>query len=1115
MTRPTDIAVVGVGLRYPDASTPQEFWRNIEQGSVAMRELTEEQLADAAVPDRVRNSPGFVKMGTTLPGVTDWAADFFGYTPKEAETIDPQQRIFMEASWEALEAAGHPPRADGPRTGVFAASYAGHYSAAVFTDKARRRGLRAAIDDLDLTVGGQPDFLTSRAAYKLDLRGPAVSIQTGCSASLYALHYATLSLLSGEVDIALAGGATVIEPFLGYLHAPGGVLSEDGYCRSYDASSTGTVYSSGVGVVALRRLSDALADGDPVLAVVRCTAVGNDGGDRLGYVAPSPVGVSDVVGSALRVADVPAESFVYVEGHGTGTAVGDEIELIALRRAFRAFTRETGYCALGSAMTNIGHSGPAAGIAGFIKAVNIARTGVLPPHPMFDKPRSSDVMADSPFYVTTQARQATGSERHVLVNSMGVGGTNASVVVGAPPAPTRPPAAQRPTVRLTVSARTRSELDEQCRRLADALETGDLPVADVAHTLRVGRAEFTERRVVTAAPDKLAASLRLPRPPAARTQRVESRRAVVVPSDAPEALLAALPGRGAATAGAYEITSNGTGDDAVEEALTAAWLNGVEVDWAAFSGGTGRRVELPTYPFTRKRHWLLDRIDVLRQDSPTAAPAEAAPGSGSGSADPLEKELTEIWQELFGAESVGPDQEFGALGGSSLMSVQMALEIQQRYGVLVNLHRAGGSKATIRKLTAMVRGLMEGTGIEADGVEAADGDGAFIDQDLQLPLGELAAEEAPGTDVLLTGATGYLGAFLLADLMRHSGGRVYCLVRAEDEAGGMERLRANARKFGLPEPDPERVHVVPADLKDIGVACRLYRAGELAQRVGHIIHCAAQVVFTEPYRVLRESNVLPLVDLLKWARSKGIRDFSFVSTLAAAAPPDENSSTLLETREQPLNPLLGGYGVSKWVGERLLERADEDGMRCRVFRPGMIMASSESGACNDRDLIWFVLASGLAVGAHPLDEQAIPVSPVNVLSRGLVEQALSPASAGRAFHLVHEKSISLPGMFELLGEVGWPTRPMPLADWQKLVGDEAIRRGNQVMSTTALWEQEDAFQLDEDGVQARNWRTWLRRNKIDPAVTGEQLVAGLRYLTGRLPEIAELLPELVEKTEER
>ncbi|MFF8593300.1 thioester reductase domain-containing protein [Streptomyces sp. NPDC015220] len=1112
MTRPTDIAVVGVGLRYPDAATPQQFWRNIEQGSVAMRELTEEQLADAALPAQILDAPGFVRMGTTLPGVTDWAADFFNYTPKEAETIDPQQRIFMEAAWEALEAAGHPPRDGGPRTGVFAASYAGHYSAAVFTDKARRRGLRAAIDDLDLTVGGQPDFLTSRTAYKLGLRGPAVSIQTGCSASLYALHYATLSLLSGEVDIALAGGATVIEPFLGYLHAPGGVLSEDGYCRSYDASSTGTVYSSGIGVVALRRLSDALADGDPVLAVVRGSAVGNDGGDRLGYVAPSPVGVSDVIGSALRVSDVPAESFVYVEGHGTGTAVGDEIELIALRRAFRSFTRESGYCALGSTMTNIGHSGPAAGIAGFIKAVNIARTGVLPPHPMFDKPRTPDVMADSPFYVTTQAMPSTGADRHVLVNSMGVGGTNAAVVLGAPPAPTRAAAPGRPTVRLTVSARTRSELDEQCRRLADALETRDLPAADVAHTLRVGRADFTERRVVTAAPDKLAAALRLPRPPAVRTQRAESGRAVVVPADAPESLLAALPGRSGAAAGAYEITLTGAGDDAVEEALTAAWLNGVEVDWEAFSGGAGRRVELPTYPFTRKRHWLLDRIDVLRPDTP-AAPVEATPGAGSG--DPLESELTEIWQELFGAENVGLDDEFGALGGTSLMSVQMALEVQQRYGVLVNLHRAGGSRATIRKLTTIVRGLMEGSGIQADGVDAADGDGALIDQDLQLPLGELAAEEAPGTDVLLTGATGYLGAFLLADLVRHSDARVYCVVRAEDEATGLERLRANAVKFGLPEPDPERVHVVPADLKDIGLACRLYRDGELARRIGHIIHCAAQVVFTEPYRVLRDSNVLPLVDLLKWARSKGIRDFSYVSTLAAAAPPDENSTTLLETREQPLNPMLGGYGVSKWVGERLLERADEDGMRCRVFRPGMIMASSESGACNDRDLIWFVLAAGLAVGAHPLDDQAIPVSPVNVLSRGLVEHALSPASAGRAFHLVHEKSISLPGMFELLGEVGRPTRPMPLPEWQKLVGDEAIKRGNQVMSTTALWEQEDAFHLDEDGVQARNWRTWLRRNRIDPAVTGEQLLAGLRYLTGRLPEIAELLPDLVEKTEER
>ncbi|MEV1011819.1 beta-ketoacyl synthase N-terminal-like domain-containing protein [Streptomyces sp. NPDC049881] len=1140
----TDIAVVGVGVRYPDAATPQEFWRNIDRGALAMREMSPERLRAAGVTDDTLADPAFVRVATSLPGVADFASEFFGYPPREAETIDPQQRLFLEASWEALEAAGHPAHKGGPVTGVFAGSAAGNYSAALLVAKALRDGLRAAVDDLDLTVGGQADFMTSRTAYKLGLRGPALSIQTGCSSSLYAVHYATLSLLSGECDIALAGGATVLEPFRGHLHQPGGVLSDDGYCRSFDASSTGTTYSSGVGVVALRRLEDALADGDDVLAVVRGSAVGNDGGDRLGFVAPSPDGVADVVAAALRTAGVPADLVRYVEAHGTATAVGDTIELLALTKAFRATTDKSGYCGLGSVMSNIGHTGPAAGIAGFIKAVHVARTGTVPPHPAFERPRDPGVMEESPFYVTTAPERATDPERHVLVNSMGVGGTNAAAVLAPPPPPVRPAAPVRPTVRLVLSARTRAELDQQSRLLADALDDGGLPPADVAHTLRVGRAAFGERRVVTAPAHRLAAALRLPRPPAVRTERSSARRAVIVlpPPDAPQppdalvAALRALLPAAAVSAAAVAGTAGGVPDGAfavlaghgtsgrdrhavaatadtdsetlaglLDEAATTAWLHGVEVNWSALAGDTGRRVTLPTYPFTRRRHWALDRLPT--PDQPPAPPPAAAPAPGNPADGTLEADLTALWQDLFGLDTIGPDDEFGALGGTSLLSVRMVLEIQQRHGVLVNVHRAGGSQATIRRLARIVGGLKAGAAAGDEEVDpAADGDGALVDADLQLPLEPLAARSAPGRDVLLTGATGYLGAFLLDRLLAASKGRVYCVVRAADEAEGMARLAAAAAKFGLPAPDPERVHAVPGDLRDIAAVCRAYRDGELATRVGHVLHCAARVVFTEPYRTLREDNVLPLVGLLNWMRPHGIRDISFISTVAATGPAGADG-LLLETREQPLDPQLGGYGVGKWVGERILERADQDGMRVRVFRPGLIMAATESGACNDKDLIWFLLASGLVVGARPVDDRGMPLSPVDVLARAVAELALSAKSVGRAYHLVDETSPSLEDLFAALAETGLPTRTVPLTEWQRLIAERAQETGSAVLSGTALYEME-GHELDEAGVQARNWQPWLRRAGLSPAVTGAQLRAGLAFLAHRTPAIGALLPDL-------
>jgi phthiocerol/phenolphthiocerol synthesis type-I polyketide synthase E len=1141
MSSDSEIAVVGIGCRFPDARTPREFWRNIDNGVVSLRELPEARLRAAGIPEDVLRSEDFVRVGTTLPGVEDFAADFFGCSPREAETMDPQHRIFLEACWEALESAGHPSAKDGPVVGVFAGSAVGTYSAALFAAKTREDGLTAAVADLELTVGGQADFLTSKAAYKLGLRGPAVTVQTACSSGLYAAHYATLSLLSGECDIALVGGATVLEPIRGYLHQAGRTQSADGYCRSFDARSSGTNYSSGVGVVALRRLSDALADGDHVLAVLRGSAVGNDGGDRLGFNAPSPAGIAGVAAAALRVADVPGDLLRYVEAHGTATPVGDHIELQALTTALRATTDRIGFCGLGSVMTNIGHTGPAAGIAGLIKAVHIAGTGSLPPHPMFDRARDPGVLAESPFFVPTAAQVCTDPDRHVLVNSIGVGGANAAVVLAAPPGPVRAPAARRETVRLVLSARTRAELDELSRALADELDTGEFPVADVAHTLRAGRRAFDERRVVTARPGGLSAALRLPRPPAAHTVRATSRRALVVlppdtdvPADLLDGLLAALPGPTEvqrhpavpASDGRFRIlvghgspgpdhavlpveAGPDTGDLAamLDAAVTAAWLHGVPVDWDALAAGRGRRVPLPTYPFTRKRYWALDRLSVFDAPAP-AGERTARDDPAQTPADSLEDGVLAVWRTLFGVDTIGPDDEFGRLGGTSLSSVQMVLAVQQRYGVLVNVHRAGGSKATVRKIADLVRGMLGDPEHESPDMDRMDHrDDDLLDADLRLPLGPLASTRARGRDVLLTGGTGYLGAFLLHELLNTTPGRIYCVVRAGDEAEGRRRLGAAAAKSDLPEPDPDRVHVVPGDLRGIAEVCERYRDGELADRVGHVLHSAAKVVFTEPYRNLREDNVLPVVELLTWMRRHGIRDYSYVSTVAATGPAMGDDERLLETREQSLDPRGGGYAVSKWVAERLLDKADQDGMRVRVFRPGLIMASSRSGACNDKDLIWLTLASGLAVGAHPLDDRVLAMSPVDMVAKGVVELAMSPGAVGRAYHLTAEKATSLRQLFELLAEAGLPTEPVEPKEWQERVTDQAMARGNPVLATAALLEIE-GHELDEDGIQAANWQPWLRRGGLDPALTGDRLRRGLTFLARRNAEIGALLPEL-------
>jgi thioester reductase-like protein len=1127
-----DIAVVGAACRFPDAWNPRQFWDNIDRGVVSMRELTDEQLRAGGVPEERLRLPEYVRIGTTLPGVAEFAAEFFGVRPVEAAGMDPQQRIFLENCWEALESAGHPPREGGPVTGVFAGSAAGTYSAAMLAAAVNRMGLADAVDDIDLTTGGEPDFLTSRVAYKLGLRGPAMSVQTACSSALYAVHYATLSLLSGECDIALAGGATVLEPVRGYRYWPDGGQSADGYCRSFDYRGTGTAYSSGVGVIALRRLSDALADGDDILAVLRGTAVGNDGALKAGYAAPSPAGVADVVSAALRVAGVSGDQLRYVEAHGTATPLGDQVELAALTTALRATTDRTGFCRLGSVKANIGHTGPASSIAGLIKAVHIARTGSLPPHPMFERAREPGVLAESPFTIDTTAGTCTDPDRHVLVNSIGFGGGNAAAVLAPPPAPVRPSAQVGDRVRLVLSARTRVELDRMAKALADVVAAGEVPLADIAHTLEVGRHDFAERRVVTAAPEQVAAALRLPRPPFARTVRTTERRAVVgLPDDVPAVLLAGLraalpdasfvaPGEALAAEGTFVISAGpgieepagcavdpaGEPGEVLDAVLASAWLHGVRVRWSALSGGRGRRVALPTYPFQRTRHWALDNLTFDRPAQPEPRPATPAPVSD---VDDLEQDVLRIWRDLFGSATIGLDDEFGALGGTSLLSVQLVLELQERYGVTANLHRAGGAKATARRTAELVRGLITDPETEqprADRMDTADD--ALVDADLQLSLGPVSAGHTRGRDLLLTGATGYLGAFLLHDLVSVTRNQVYCLVRAEDEATGMARLRAAAAKFLLPPPDPERVRVVPGDLRDIAAVAQRYRDGELNRRIGHVLHCAARVVFTEPYRDAREGNVLPLAALLTWMRANGIQDLSHVSTAAATAPA-MGSDRILETRDQPLDPRLGGYGVSKWVCERLVDRADLEGTRVRVFRPGLIMSSRQTGAGNARDLIYLVLASGVAVGAHPVDDRTHDLAPVDVVSRAIVELALSPGSVGRAYHLTGEKLYTLREMFQLLGDAGLPTEPVPLDRWQELVRERALATGNPVLSTAALLEIE-GNDPDAPAPQAANWQPWLRRTGNDPGIDGQLLRDGLTYLARSDELFGALLPDLAD-----
>jgi acyl transferase domain-containing protein/acyl carrier protein len=492
------IAVIGLSCRVPGASNVEEFWRNLCGGVESIRSLSDEEVVAAGLDPEELEDPHLVKAAAIVDAVDRFDAPFFGINGREAEVMDPQHRLFLECAWEALENAGcDPARYDGA-IGVFGGG--------IFDSYAAKNLMPAGVFDekgtvLQTILSNEKDYMTTRVAYKLNLRGPCFTVQSGCSTSLVAIHLGCQSLLNFESDVVLAGGIAVdVQRGQGYYHFEGSVNSPDGHCRAFDERAAGTVFGNGVGMVVLKRYEDALADGDTILAVVRGSATNNDGAHKVGFTAPSVGGQSQVIVEALADAGVPADSIGYIETHGTGTMLGDPIEVEAMTKAFRAQTPRTQFCAIGSVKTNIGHLDAAAGVVGFIKAVLALSRKRVPPSLNFERPNPKIDFNDSPFFVNTTLKEWTagvqpGLPRRAGVSSFGMGGTNAHVVLEEAPSPAAP-ARSRPWQLLMVSARTESALDEATRRLADHVEaeTGQA-LADIAYTLQAGRAEFACRRI--------------------------------------------------------------------------------------------------------------------------------------------------------------------------------------------------------------------------------------------------------------------------------------------------------------------------------------------------------------------------------------------------------------------------------------------------------------------------------------------------------------------------------------------------------------------------------------------------------------------------------------------
>lgn len=534
-----DIAIVGLSVNVPGAGDVDTYWANLRDGVESMRSLTEEQLLAAGESPQNIARKNYVPTAATLDGFDTFDADFFGFSPKDAAILDPQHRKFLEVAWEAMEQAGHPPESiDGP-IGVYAGCGMGSY---FYFNICSNPDL---VDDVGMFLlrhtGNDKDFLSTRVSHVFDLKGPSINLQTACSTSLVAIHYACQALRTGEVDMALAGGVTIELPQgRGYLFKENEILSPDGHCHAFDHRAQGTVFGSGAGAVALRRLSDAVADGDHIWAVIKGSAVNNDGAAKAGYLAPSVDGQTQAIAKALDDAGVAARSIGMIECHGTGTYLGDPIEVAALTEAYRAETPDVDFCRIGSVKTNIGHLDTAAGVAGLAKATLALHHKQIPPSLGYEAPNPAIPFDGSPFRVNDKLTdwQAEDTPRRAAINALGVGGTNAHAILEEAPLRSASEDSDWPFHALVISGASKAALEANTQALATHLRAHpEQPLADVAHTLKNGRRGFGKRRVVVAETHAEAADLL----EAADTRRVFTHDTL---GDAPEVVFM-FPGGGA------------------------------------------------------------------------------------------------------------------------------------------------------------------------------------------------------------------------------------------------------------------------------------------------------------------------------------------------------------------------------------------------------------------------------------------------------------------------------------------------------------------------------------------------------------------------------------------
>lgn len=636
------IAVIGISGRFPEAKNIDAFWENLCKGKESISTFSDEELLQNGVSQSQFNSSSYVRARGVLENVEGFDAEFFSIPPTEAQVMDPQHRLFLECSWEALEDAGYDPNRFSGKIAVFGGASRSTY---FLHHLLLNPNISGAAEDPLCRIGNENDCLATRVAYKLNLKGPSLTVQTACSSSLVSICLACNSLLNHQCDMALAGGVSIFSPQQrGYMYQKDMIFSPDGHCCPFDASAQGTVPGNGGGVVILKRLENAIADQDHIYAVIRGYAINNDGHEKMGFSAPSVQGQADAIASAIEMAGIDPATINYVEAHGTGTAIGDPIEIKALSKVLGVFTRNAKKkCCIGSVKSNIGHLMEASGIAGFMKTIMILKNRKIPPTLHFKKLNPYVDLQDA-FYINSKLEE--WNEETLIragVSSFGFGGTNAHIVLEESPKLVSSDLGDSLQI-LPISAKTPQALETLALQLGQFLQNNpDLSLPDIAYTLQVGRKEWKYRKAFVCRNIQQAIS----------------------------SLLSASP----------SIFPKDTQEKAKLASHAESWVSGNSIDWEKLHILTKpRRISLPTYPFERKRFW----VDILQAQVKEAKQVvNYTPHEDS--IEEVEEKLMVLWKYLLGCEQIDRRDDFFNLGGESLLALKMLAQIEKTMNITVSL----------------------------------------------------------------------------------------------------------------------------------------------------------------------------------------------------------------------------------------------------------------------------------------------------------------------------------------------------------------------------------------------------------------------------------------------